>query len=97
MNPYLSQLHPYPFSKLGQLKQGLTPPVDRAHIALSIGEPKHASPELIKNALLQHIDALEKYPTTKGLPELRVAITEWLTRRFQITIEPERQVHSHII
>ena len=92
MNPHLSQLHPYPFEKLGQLKQGITPPVEKAHIALSIGEPKHATPELIKAALLHNIQALGKYPTTKGITELRVAISEWITRRFQVEIDPETQV-----
>jgi len=92
MNPHLSQLHPYPFEKLGQLKQGITPPADKAHIALSIGEPKHATPELIKNALLQNIAALGKYPTTRGLPELRASISAWLARRFLVETDPETQV-----
>lgn len=92
MNPHLAQLHPYPFEKLAQLKQGITPPADKAHIALSIGEPKHATPELISNALLHNIEALGKYPTTKGLPELRVAMSEWVERRFQLSIDPESQV-----
>jgi N-succinyldiaminopimelate aminotransferase len=52
MNPYLSRLHPYPFEKLAQLKRGITPPADKAHIALSIGEPKHATPAFIKAAIL---------------------------------------------
>ena len=92
MNPYLPQLHPYPFEKLGQLKQGITPPADKAHIALSIGEPKHATPDLIKSALLHNIESLGNYPTTKGLPALRIAISEWITRRFQMEIDPESQV-----
>ena len=92
MNPYLPQLHPYPFEKLGQLKQGITPPADKAHIALSIGEPKHATPELIKNALLHNIETLGSYPTTKGLPGLRVAMSEWVAQRFQVEIDPESQV-----
>lgn len=92
MNPHLTQLHPYPFEKLTQLKQGIVPPADKAHIALSIGEPKHATPELIKQALLHNMDALGKYPTTKGMPALRVAISEWITRRFQAEIDPESQV-----
>lgn len=92
MNPHLPQLHPYPFEKLGQLKQGITPPADRAHIALSIGEPKHATPKLIKNALLENMQALGKYPTTKGLVELRTAISDWVERRFQVKVDAETQV-----
>ncbi len=92
MNPHLSQLHPYPFEKLGQLKQGITPPADKAHIALSIGEPKHATPKLIHNALLENMAALGKYPTTKGIPELREAISGWVRRRFKVDVDPDTEV-----
>ncbi len=95
MNPDLSHLHPYPFEKLNRLKQGVTPPRDKAHIALSIGEPKHPTPHLISEALLKHLHGLGQYPTTKGLPELRAAIADWLRLRFQIPagkIDPENQV-----
>ena len=92
MNPHLSQLHPYPFEKLAQLKQGIIPPADKAHIALSIGEPKHATPDVITSALLENMAALGSYPTTKGLAELRVAISDWLARRFQVQADSETQV-----
>ncbi|WP_445372471.1 succinyldiaminopimelate transaminase [Methylomonas sp. HW2-6] len=95
MNPYLSALHPYPFEKLATLKQGITPPADKAHIALSIGEPKHATPHFIQEALLRHLHGLTQYPTTKGLPELRQAIADWTCRRFGIPaggVDAETQV-----
>lgn len=89
MNPNLSLLHPYPFEKLTQLKQGITPPVDKNHIALSIGEPKHPTPHLIQQALLTHLHGLGGYPSTKGLAELRTAIANWVMQRFQL---PEKSV-----
>ena len=92
MNPYLPQLHPYPFEKLAQLKQGITPPADKAHIALSIGEPKHATPGVITDALLANIAALGRYPSTKGMVELRAAISKWIGRRFQVPVDSETQV-----
>ena len=46
MNPRLDSLHPYPFEKLAQLFEGLKAPADKAHIALSIGEPRHPAPAL---------------------------------------------------
>ena len=87
MNPNLDHLHPYPFEKLTQLKQGIIPPIDKNHIALSIGEPKHATPGLIHQALTQHADGIAKYPTTKGIPELREAIANWVSQRFNIPIK----------
>lgn len=95
MNPNLDLLHPYPFEKLTQLKQGITPAQDKTHIALSIGEPKHETPELIHQALNKHADGIAKYPTTKGIPELRQAIATWISQRFNIAasdISAENQV-----
>lgn len=95
MTPYLKSLHPYPFEKLAQLKQSIVPPSHKEHIALSIGEPAHATPHLIQEALLTHLHGLSKYPTTKGMPELRAAVANWLSRRFNVPselIDPETQV-----
>ncbi|MGJ0483004.1 MAG: succinyldiaminopimelate transaminase [Methylomicrobium sp.] len=95
MTPYLRQLQPYPFEKLAALKQGVTPPAGKQHIALSIGEPAHPTPHLIQETLLTHLHGLSNYPTTKGLPELRQTIAAWLTRRFRLEEEllnPETQI-----
>ncbi len=93
MNPDLDKLQPYPFEKLNALKAGVTPPA-KPHIALSIGEPKHATPGLIAAALREHLDGgLASYPLTKGMPALRVAICTWLTQRFGLppgSLDPER-------
>ncbi|MFI3158519.1 MAG: succinyldiaminopimelate transaminase [Methylococcaceae bacterium] len=95
MTPNLKHLHPYPFEKLAQLKQGITPPTDKPHIALSMGEPTHATPHLIQEALLTHLHGLANYPTTKGIAELRQAIAAWISRRFQLpadAVNSEAQV-----
>jgi N-succinyldiaminopimelate aminotransferase len=95
MTPGLANCHPYPFEKLAQLKNGITPPPDKPHIALSIGEPAHATPTFIQAAIFQHINGLGTYPTTKGIPALRHAIADWLCRRFNIPrteIDPESQI-----
>ncbi len=95
MNPHLNALHPYPFEKLATLNQGVTANKEKAHIALSIGEPKHATPHFIQEALLRHLHGLTQYPTTKGLPELRQACADWLSHRFKIpaaAINAETQV-----
>lgn len=84
MNPDLAQLHPYPFEKLAQLKAGSTPPAELPHIALSIGEPKHPTPGFITEAVIEHLHGLSHYPTTAGTIELRQAIADWLSQRFQL-------------
>lgn len=93
MNPELTRLHAYPFERLAQLFKGLKPPVDLAPIVLSIGEPKHAAPDFVKKALIENLDRLASYPSSKGLPELRQSIASWLQRRFALqNIDPETQV-----
>jgi N-succinyldiaminopimelate aminotransferase len=87
MNPHLASLHPYPFEKLAQLKQGILPPADLRPITLSIGEPAHATPACLQQALLTHLHGLANYPTTKGIPELRQSIAQWLSRRFKIPLD----------
>lgn len=95
MNPDLGRLQPYPFEKVAALRQGIEPPRDRAHIALSIGEPCHPAPALIGEALLGHLDGLAHYPSTRGLPALRMAIADWLGMRFRLpkgALDPETQI-----
>jgi N-succinyldiaminopimelate aminotransferase len=95
MNPRLRTLQPYPFEKLMQLKHGVIPPHDRAHLALFIGEPQHPTPRFIVEALTAQVRGLAKYPVTKGMPELRSTIAGWLAQRFALppeAIDPERHV-----
>ena len=92
MNPDLNKLHSYPFEKLAALFAGVTVAEKKA-IALSIGEPKHPAPEFVKTTLVDNLSLLSKYPTTKGLPELRDCIAQWIQQRFKTdTIDPETQV-----
>jgi len=84
MNQDLATLQPYPFEKLAKLKQGIIPPSNIEHIALSVGEPKHPTPQIITEALLEHLHTLGQYPTTKGLDALRQSIVSWLSQRFGI-------------
>ncbi|MDO3722688.1 succinyldiaminopimelate transaminase [Marinobacter sp. chi1] len=95
MNPNLTKLHPYPFEKLAKLKAGIEPPADIAPISLGIGEPKHPSPEFVKQVVADSLDKLANYPTTKGTDELRQAISEWATARFQLpegSLDPAQHV-----
>jgi N-succinyldiaminopimelate aminotransferase len=82
MHPALARLKPYPFERLAKLLAGVTPPPGRRPIALSIGEPKHAPPQMLIEALVAALDALGSYPATGGLPEFRRSAARWLDRRY---------------
>jgi N-succinyldiaminopimelate aminotransferase len=92
MNPLLSKLQPYPFERLRRLFEGVTPDAAFAPISLGIGEPKHATPPFIKEALAAGMDALAAYPATAGSPKLRNAFTGWLERRYGLKLDPATQV-----
>jgi len=84
VNPHLKLLQPYPFEKLKQLFSGITPSGHYPAINLGIGEPKHATPDLIKHALVDNLAGLASYPGTLGSEALRQSVAEWISRRYQI-------------
>jgi N-succinyldiaminopimelate aminotransferase len=95
MHSRLARLQPYPFERLGALLEGLVPPHDLSPIRLSIGEPSHAIPDIIVNALHSHSHDWSVYPTTRGLGGLREAIAGWLCRRFALpadAVNPDSHV-----
>ena len=92
MNERLELLAAYPFERLARLKQGHTPPQGLPHIAMSIGEPKHAPPAFVVETLRQSLGKLDSYPVTVGLPETRAACAAWLARRFKVNVSAESMV-----
>ena len=95
MNQGLKALQPYPFEKLAALFAETQPATDRPPIDLSIGEPKHPIPKLIRAAIADNLDGAARYPTTRGIPELRLAISDWLTQRFKLqpgSLDTEQQI-----
>lgn len=96
MNPLLSRLQPYPFERLRQLFDGVTPSAAHRPISLGIGEPKHPTPDFIKRALAAAMDTpgddLAGYPPTAGTPKLRAACAGWLQRRYGLQVDPATQL-----
>ncbi|MEO8017162.1 MAG: succinyldiaminopimelate transaminase [Pseudomonadota bacterium] len=92
MNRRLELLAAYPFERLAKLKSGCTPPASLPHIAMSIGEPKHAPPPFVIEALRRELSKLDSYPVTAGLPETRASFAAWLERRFKVRVAPENMV-----
>ena len=93
MNPDLNKLQPYPFQKLAKLFGEVKANAELKPISLHIGEPKHTTPQLIKDALIAGLDGLANYPTTLGSDQLRGTIANWLARRYDIPVlNPKTQV-----
>ncbi len=95
MNPGFADLQPYPFERLRGLLADVRPGGGLPLIDLSIGEPRHAPPDLVRNALISHLDGLGRYPQTAGSDDLRAAIADWLVRRHGLpagAVDPAGQV-----
>ena len=94
MNPNINQLQSYPFQKLRELFKGVTPSSAHQAINLSIGEPKHATPAFISQALTDNLAGLANYPTTQGSEALRLSIANWIARRYKV---PAPDIASQVI
>ena len=92
MNPLLARLHPYPFERLRALTLDIQPNADVRPISLGIGEPRHATPAFITDALTAALPGLASYPATAGEPALREACAQWVQRRYGVTLDPAREV-----
>ena len=92
MNPDLDKLQSYPFQKLSTLLEGATPNAALKPISLYIGEPKHPTPQFIKQSLIDNLAGLATYPVTAGTDVLRTAIATWAGLRYHVSLDPATQV-----
>src|SRR5687768_4323458 len=60
----------------------------------TIGDPQEPTPEFIRQSLHDHISQVSQYPSTNGLLTLRTAASEWLQKRFQVSVDPKKQIIS---
>ncbi len=82
LNPAYPHLTDFPFDKLRSLLKGIEPPAHLKPVGMQIGEPRHPTPQFIKEALVAGFSHLDKYPPAIGPVELRAAIARWLERRY---------------
>jgi N-succinyldiaminopimelate aminotransferase len=96
MNPNLSRLQAYPFERLRQLFSTITPNSAYRPISLGIGEPRHPTPDLIKDAYcdaIRSVDGgLSAYPATAGDAKLRNSMVRWVERRYGLKLDVATQV-----
>ncbi len=82
-----------PFFRVRTLLDGLEP--DLPPINMTIGEPRHAMPDMLAEALQEAFSGYAKYPPIHGTPELQSAIGAWIERRYKALsgmIDPERHI-----
>ena len=77
----------YPFEKLNQLLDGVTPNADYSALSLTIGEPQFTTPQFILDALNDNATLMNKYPKTAGKAVLRDAMLKYNEERFGLTLD----------
>lgn len=89
----LTRLPPYLFVEIDRLKQTLLGQ-GRDVIDLGVGDPDTPTPDFIVQALVRALrDARHhRYPSHRGLPAFRVAIADWMKRRFGVVLDPDREI-----
>lgn len=87
-----SQLPEYAFPRLRKLLDAHAPGGDV--IQMTIGEPRHAFPPWVTKVIADHAADFGRYPPNEGTPELRRAMTDWVARRYGVTLDPDTQIMS---
>ncbi len=94
-NDRISQIGEYPFDRLRALLGPIAPPDRLAPIALSLGEPQHEPPAMIRDAVTADHALWGRYPPMRGTEAVRGAITDWAARRYGLPpamLDPARNV-----
>jgi len=86
----LSELPPGSFAMLATLLDSVTPGM--APISLAVGDPRGAVPSFVMEALNTHAHQFGEYPPINGTAAWREAAAAWLTRRFGVEVDSEREV-----
>ena len=93
----LDQLPPYLFIEISRkIQEKRRQGADV--VSFGIGDPDIPTPGHIVEALAAaaHDPPNHRYPETDGLPELRQAVADWYERRFNVTLNPSKEVLSLI-
>jgi len=94
-NDRLENLGAGPFDRLRSLLSPIEPPSGVDPIVMSIGEPQHDYPDFVGDVIDANRHLYGKYPPLLGTDEYRVAVADWLTRRYRLEegmIDPDRHV-----
>jgi succinyldiaminopimelate transaminase len=61
-------------------------------IDFGMGDPNEPTPQSIRRRLAEAIPERAGYPAAWGLPSLRRAMAQWVRRRFEVRLDPDRHL-----
>jgi LL-diaminopimelate aminotransferase len=89
----IEKLPPYLFAEISRkIAEKRAQGVDV--VSFAVGDPDMPTPSHVVDALCQAArdPANHRYPETDGLPDLRRAIARWYEQRFDVSLDPDREV-----
>jgi acetylornithine aminotransferase len=91
LSPLLAELEQYPFARLdGWRAEARAAGVEV--IDFGVGDPREATPQFIRDALVDGLREVSSYPRAVGLPEYREAVGAWIERRFGVQVDAAEEV-----
>lgn len=93
----LSELTGYAFAEIDKKVVELTSRGITV-IDFGVGDPTEPTPEVVRQAIKRGVDAraTSGYPSYVGAAEFRAAIAAWTERRFNVALDPEREICASI-
>ena len=85
-----SNLPEYAFPRLRLLLDKY--PAGDEVLNMSVGDPKHDFPTWVKDILHKNVHEFKQYPPNDGSPELLKAISIWIKRRYDISIDAKNEI-----
>jgi len=80
----------YPFEKLNNLLENISPNREYTPLSLTIGEPQFETPQFILDELQSSAKLLNKYPKTSGEAILREGMLKYLKTRFNLDLSNQQ-------
>ena len=77
----------YPFERLTEILSDVEGNGNYELSALTIGEPKFETPDFIQDTLKNSTELLKKYPASAGIPELKEAMINFVSKRFDVNLD----------
>ena len=89
----LERIPPYAFAEL-ERKIAAKREAGVDVISLGIGDPDRPTPALIVEAMQEAVTEPEthRYPSNRGREDFRAAVRDFYARRFEVTLDPEREI-----
>lgn len=85
-----SNLPAYAFPRLRALLDSHAPGGEVVH--MTIGEPTHPFPAWVSDVIAANAEGFGRYPVNEGMPALLSAISDWVGRRYGVTLDPGSRV-----